>query len=195
MMSTTRSAPTLEWVVATASAVLGVACAATGLIYGAVGRVGIGPGTFPLIAGVCIGTAGILWLVRLVGAPRPDHQASVVGDGSIGVPEDLVAENADIEYAADDTGDGALPDRAGWARIGAVIGSMLTAALLLDVVGYTIAVTVMIAGVLVFVSRRRWWVALPVAAAAALVSRLVFETWLGISLPTSAIDLLSQLGV
>ncbi len=66
--------------------------------------------------------------------------------------------------------DAAFPDRAGWLRVGIIVGAVLVAALALPVIGYTLTMTAMLAVVLFFVSRRPWWLALVLGVAAAVAS-------------------------
>ena len=177
-MSLIRPAPVLELSGAAAALAVGLAVAVTGVSYGLTGSIGIGPGFFPLVAGLLTAGGGALWLGRLLRArvttAPPDLDTSDV------LPEE---EHEDV------------PDTRGWARIGVVVGALLAAALLLDVVGYTLSVTLMLTAVLTLVSRRRWWVALLAGVVAALASRLVFEQWLGTALPVSSLPLLSHLGL
>ncbi len=81
----------------------------------------------------------------------------------------------------------------GWASSA---GSILLAALLLPLLGYTVVMTLQLGTILYFVSKRKLWIAVLVAVGAALASRLVFEVWLGTALPTaSLIDFLAGLGL
>jgi nicotinamide riboside transporter PnuC len=73
--------------------------------------------------------------------------------------------------------------------------ALLLAALVLQLLGYTVVMTLMLGAILFFVSKRKLWMAALVAVGAALASRLVFEVWLGTALPTASIDFLAGLGL
>lgn len=169
----------LEWSTAAVALVGGVAIALVGASYGLTNVTGVGAGFFPTVAGVLVAASGLLWLVQLEVARRVHVAPS----------DDLV------EIVDEDSEEAEFPDRAGWARVGIIVASVLGAALLLPVTGYTVTMTAMLAVVLFFVSKRPWWLALLVGVGAAVVSRLVFESWLGTELPASSIDFIATLGL
>ena len=88
-----------------------------------------------------------------------------------------------------------FPDRQGWIRVGIIAASILLAALFLPLLGYTVVMTLQLGTILYFVSKRKLWISVVVAAGAALASRLVFEVWLGTALPTASLDFLAGLGL
>ena len=81
-----------------------------------------------------------------------------------------------------------------WCGSGSSLAAVLGAAIVLPILGYTLSMTLMLAVVLFFVSKRPWWLALVVGVGAALASRLVFEVWLGTALPVSSIGFLARAG-
>ncbi len=76
-----------------------------------------------------------------------------------------------------------FPDRQGWIRVGIIAASILLVALFLPLLGYTVVMTLQLGTILYFVSKRKLWISVVVAAGAAFASRLVFEVWLGTALP------------
>lgn len=188
----TLSAPlALEWTVATASLIGGVLISVVGLGYGMTSSEGVGAGFFPVVAGSLMGIAGVMWIfqlirakqISLVGLQQPD------GESSSALASLLEDDNSDEGEDAD------FPDRHGWVRVGIVFGSILLAALLLPLLGYTIVMTLQLGLVLRLVSKRKMWIAAVVAVGASLISRFVFEVLLGTALPNSSIDFLSGLGL
>ena len=177
----------LEWSAAAAALVGGIAIALVGLSYGLTNVTGVGAGFFPTVAGILVAVSGGLWLGQLALARRSFD----------GVVQRFEADHElDVHELEDEDGDDAeFPDRAGWLRVGIIVASVLVAALVLPVIGYTLTMTAMLAVVLFFVSKRPWWLALVVGVGAAVASRLVFEGWLGTELPASSIDVLAALGL
>lgn len=203
--TTSRARQYLEWSVVILGAVGGVAIAIAGVGYGLTNVTGVGAGFFPLVAGSAVALGAVLWAFQLLGAIREErrnaaapvgtelthhfdaHRADPPTDTAIGV---LVVDGIDEE---DD--DIALPDRRGVLRILIVAGALVLAAILLPILGYLIAMSLMLFAVMTLVSARRWWVALLIAVGVAVASRFVFADLLGTALPYSSIDLLRMIGL
>ena len=190
----------LEWSVATVSLLGGLVIGSFGWMYGLTNETGVGAGFFPLVAGVLIAAAGVLWLVQLAFAHRAGAAEDDVLVPAAPNPADLTLEEVAERFDADDEiaedGEEAeFPDRAGWIRVGIIAAAILCAALALPVLGYTLTMTLMLATVLFFVSNRPWWLSLIIGIGAAVASRLVFEGWLGTELPSSAIEFIARLGL
>lgn len=189
--TTPRGAVLLEWSVAATSLVGGAVIALFGWHYGLTNVTGVGAGFFPLVAGVLIAVAGAMWLIQLTLARR-----TRVADVPAPATFDDIAERFEADDEIDEDAEEAeFPDRAGWLRVGVIAAAVLGAALLLPILGYTLTMTLMLAVVLLFVSRRPWWLALLVGIGAAVASRLVFEGWLDTALPFSSIGFLARLGL
>ncbi|MGH3640781.1 MAG: tripartite tricarboxylate transporter TctB family protein [Mycobacterium sp.] len=183
----------LEWSVATISLFGGGAIAFVGVTYGLINVTGVGAGFFPTVAGILVSLSGLLWLLQLAFTRRADAASSVeTVDKSF---EDVTHRFEVDDEIDEDAEEAEFPDRAGWLRVGIIVAAVLGAAQVLPVIGYTLSMTLMLAVVLFFVSKRPWWLALVVGIGAALVSRLVFESWLGTELPASSIDFLATLGL
>jgi hypothetical protein len=170
----------LEWSAAAAALLGGIAIAAVGASYGLTNVTGVGAGFFPTVAGILVAVSGALWLLQLAVARKAT--TSIVGETTF---DEIAEDGENAEF----------PDRAGWARVGTIVAAVLGAALVLRILGYTLTMTLMLAVVLFFVSKRPWWLALVVGIGAAFASRLVFESWLGTELPASSIDFLATLGL
>jgi len=196
-MSTFNGPATLEWSMAYLALAGGAVISLVGASYGLTNVTGVGAGFFPCVAGALVALAGLMWVTQLAVARRTAGATpAVVVDAAAPASLASVHTEFDADDEIDEDGDETdFPDRAGWIRVGIIVASVLVAALLLNLLGYTIAMTLMLATVLFFVSKRPWWLALLVALGSALASRLVFEVWLGTALPTSSIDLLALLGV
>jgi hypothetical protein len=198
-MQTLTAPVALEWTVAAAALTGGLAVAVVGAGYGLTNSSGVGAGFFPTAAGILMAVAGALWLLQLHTAGRSEAPvpASAGGDTSEAAPQHE-SESALVSLLDDDNSDEPdvdFPDRQGWARVGIIAGSILLAALLLPLLGYTVVMTLQLGTILYFVSKRKLWISVLVAVGAALASRLVFEVWLGTALPTASLDFLAGLGL
>lgn len=197
----------LEVGVAAASLAGGIALIASGIGYGLFHSPGVGAGFMPTVAGVIIAGTATSWLLRMLRMLRGSrsgtapavapttaavdghgaHDANPMTDSAIGI---LIADGIDEE---DD--DIPMPDARGWLRVAIIVGAMVVGALVLPMLGYTLTVALLLFVVLKFVSERRWWLAAIIAIGAALLSRLVFQVWLGTYLPSSSILWLHMIGI
>jgi hypothetical protein len=83
----------------------------------------------------------------------------------------------------------------GWLRVATLAGSIAVAAILLNVLGYVLTMTGLLATILIVIGRRKAWIAVAVAVAVALLSQLIFEGWLGTNLPHSTLAPFSTWGI
>ena len=197
-MQTLNAPVALEWTVASAAVAGGLAIAGVGAGYGLTNTSGVGAGFFPAVAGSLIALAGVLWIVQLAAARKATAPAPAIGDILESVPPHHDSGSAIVSLLDDDNSEepeADFPDRQGWARVGIIAAALLAAALLLPLLGYTVVMTLMLAAILHFVSKRKLWLAVLAAVGAALASRLVFEVWLGTALPTASIEFLAGLGL
>jgi hypothetical protein len=177
-----------EWLLAAGSAVGGAALVVAATGYGLTAPTGVGAGMMPLVAGLFVGVAGLLWSLRLLRAHRTRSVLPVaeVSDSTLGVF---------LQGEDDELDDAHFPDRTGWMRVGVVVGSVAIAALLLPVLGYSVTMVALLTAVLVLVGGRKLWIAALVAVATTGASRLVFEIWLNTALPHSTLVPLAWLGL
>jgi hypothetical protein len=197
-MQTLNAPVALEWTVASASVAGGLAIAGVGAGYGLTNTSGVGAGFFPTAAGSLIALAGILWVVQLIAARRVAGPSPAIGDSVESVPPHHDSGSALVSMLDDDNSEepeADFPDRQGWTRVAIITAAILSAALLLPLLGYTVVMTLMLGTILHFVSKRKLWLAAVVAVGAALASRLVFEVWLGTALPTASVDFLAGMGL
>jgi hypothetical protein len=175
----------LELALAIAASLGGLAVLLVGSSYGLTNTTGVGAGFMPAVAGILLAVSGLVWVGQLVRTARqPEHPADATN------LVDLIAEDVGDESEVH-----SFPDRSGWARVGILAGSIAAAALLLPVLGYSLTMVALLCVILIVLARRRVWLAILVAVAVSLISRLVFEVWLGTSLPHSMIPVLSWLGI
>lgn len=191
MTSTIQPTPRLEWIPSLGALAGGIALIVNGLGYGVTHDPGVGAGFLPLVAGCILAVTGAVWAVRLGLAAQAHHSMDGPHPATDSALETVLIDG--LDDAADD--DVAMPDRRGWQRVGIVVASLAGAALLLPLLGYTVAVALLLFTVLRFVSERRWWLAALIAVGGALITRLVFQVWLGTSLPTSSLAPLELLGL
>lgn len=185
---------TIEWIVLGATLVVGLAVITMATGYGIAADPGVGAGFLPFVAGIGMIAGGALWAVQLVRQPRvveplPDADAVAQEPATSAAVAFLASDNEE------DAGDANLPDRAGWIRIGIVVGAIAGAATVLPTLGYTLSMALMLFVVLVFVGNRKPLVAVGVAVATTLATRLVFDAWLGTALPSSSIGILAGWGL
>lgn len=83
----------------------------------------------------------------------------------------------------------------GRRAVGLVLGALLVAILLLDVVGYQLSMTALVLFFLVVVGRRRWFESIVVALAAGVGIYALFANVLQVYLPTATVPFLAQLGL
>ncbi|MDV8025226.1 tripartite tricarboxylate transporter TctB family protein [Rhodococcus sp. IEGM 1330] len=182
---------TIEWIVLGATLVVGLATVTMATGYGIAADPGVGAGFLPLVGGLGMILGGAMWAIQLVRAPRttaiePELQLEPATSAAVAFL------SSDNEEDADET---ELPDRAGWIRIGVVVAAIAGAALVLPTLGYTLSMALMLAVVLTFVGKRTPLVAIGVAVATTLATRLVFDVWLGTALPASSISFLADWGL
>jgi hypothetical protein len=183
--SLTQNERRLELALAGSATLGGIAVAGVGTTYGITHSTGVGAGFMPLIAGILLLVSGLVWIAQLVVASRqPQHPADPTN------LVDLIAEDV-----GDESDEHAFPQAAGWKRVGILVGAITVAALLLPILGYSLAMVGLLCVILIVLARRRAWLAVLVAIAVSLASRLVFEVWLGTSLPHSIIPPFSWLGI
>lgn len=116
----------------------------------------VGPTVFPIfVAVLLLGSA----VAVLVGVLR----------GERGVPED--GEDVDQSLPTD------------WATLAKIVGFLVAHLLLIEVIGWAPAATVLFGGVAWSLGARRWWMALLVGVVIAVAVQVVFAGLLGLSLP------------
>ena len=201
-MMTTTSAPNerhLEWAVATLSLLGGCAIAAVAFGYGISHSPGVGAGFMPLVAGTVLGLAGAAWLTQLaVTRPGEGAVATAGATSEAAAPAQRAEDRLEqlLEDAeVDETDEHSLPTALGWVRVATLAGSIAVAATLLDVLGYALAMAGLLTTILLVIGRRKVWIAVAVAVAVALLSQMVFEQWLGTSLPHSTLGPFSTWGI
>lgn len=212
-----RTAHRLAAVVVVLGLLGGIALIVSGAEYGLSSRSGVGPGTFPAAAGVLLALASLIWGAGLLRRPTPAAAPLLkaglgvelthrIGDverqahGRIELDESVTATAVDV-IDPDDQDDPPAPDltpaqaRSGNRRVLLVLAAVAVAATLLDTLGFVMVMTLQLTAILIAAGRQRWWKALLVALAIALVTRFVFGELLGVVLPASGLPLLSTWGI
>lgn len=213
-----RSVHRLAAVVVALGLVGGTALIVSGAEYGLTSRSGVGPGTFPAAAGVLLALASLIWGVGLLRRPVPTAAPLLeaglgpelthrIGDverqahGHIELDESITATAVDVIDPDDPDAEPPAPDltpaqaRSGRNRVLLVLAAVAVAATLLDTLGFVIVMTMQLTAILIAAGRQRWWKALLVASAIALVTRFVFGELLSVVLPSSGLPLLSTWGI
>ncbi len=145
---------------------LGIAISVAGITYGLVARGMPGPGLFPLVLGVALTVLSVIWLVD---------------------PRQRELTTADEDFAVADTRARRLIAVTLIASVGFV--------LLLNPIGYQLAMLVFVGVLLKLVSQRGWISTVVISVAFAFGSYMLFVLVLGVPLPTAAIPLLASIGL
>jgi hypothetical protein len=146
-----------------------------------------------------LGLAALAWLTQLA-LTRPAEGALATAElGAVSeTPVHQAEERLDqlLEDAeVDETDEHSYPTALGWLRVATLAGSIAVAAILLNVLGYVLTMTGLLATILIVIGRRKAWIAVAVAVAVALLSQLIFEGWLGTNLPHSTLAPFSTWGI
>ena len=88
-----------------------------------------------------------------------------------------------------------LPDRAGIARIAAIVGSLTVAAALMNLLGYQVVMFLLLAFLLLVLGRQPVWLTAIVALAGSAGVYRIFVAYLDVPLPAATVALLTKLGL
>ena len=91
--------------------------------------------------------------------------------------------------ASDEEGEPILPDRFGAVRICAIVGTLALCTLLMEVLGFRLAMLGFNVALVVALGERRWIPILLFAAAGSFGVHYVFTTWLDVQLPSGQLGL------
>ena len=128
-------------------------------------KLGPGAGFFPLWLGVAIGGLSLVWLVQ-VSARK-------------GRPKDAAF----------------LPERGGIVRILSVLAALVAVAVLMDLLGFQLAMFVFLVFLLLVLGRQALWLTLIVALLGSVVVYRVFGSYLDVQLPPASLAFLARLGL
>ncbi|SEQ48084.1 putative tricarboxylic transport membrane protein [Lentzea xinjiangensis] len=120
----------------------------------------VGPRAFPYVVGALLVLAG---LAAIIATAR----------GKLGQAEE--AEDVDAGVRTD------------WVTVGKLVAVLVAHLVLIDVVGWPVAATLLFFGA-AWSLGAVWWRALPIAVVLALVVQVVFATGLGLSLPAGIFE-------
>lgn len=124
-----------------------------------------GAGVFPVAIGAVLGLLGAIWLIQC-----------------------LVGRVSREEAPADS-------DRPGRIKIILTIAVIVAFGLLVDLLGYQLTMLLIMATLLTFIARTRWWLTVILSAVMAFGTFALFDLALGVLLPVSGIPFLAQLGL
>ncbi|MFY0408891.1 tripartite tricarboxylate transporter TctB family protein [Solicola sp. PLA-1-18] len=164
--------PLWSAVVAAVVAAVGAAAVVGSLRLGYWTEIGPGPGFFPLWLGVILTVLGLIWLQRSV------------RELLSGSPEEVRPPTAD---------EGVEPYS--WSTVGAILGSLVVLASVLDLVGYQLSMLVFLVFHLKVLGRRGWLLTLVLSVAGSFGVFVVFTRLLTVNLPASSLPFLAGLGL
>lgn len=124
-----------------------------------------GAGVFPLAIGLVLVILGAIWLIQCL-TGRVSRE--------------------------DDPADS---DRAGHIKIILTAAVIVGFALLVNILGYQLTMLFVMATLLTFIAKTKWWLTLILSAAMAFGTFALFDLGLGVLLPVSGIPFLEQLGL
>ncbi|MHB8909929.1 MAG: tripartite tricarboxylate transporter TctB family protein [Syntrophales bacterium] len=128
-------------------------------------KLGPGAGFFPLWLGVAMGVLSLVWLVRV--------------SRRTGKPPNSAA----------------LPDRAGIVRILAITASLVAAALVMNFLGFQVAMFLLLVFLLLVLGRQPLWLTVIIALAGSVGVYRVFVSYLDVQLPAASLAFLTRLGL
>ncbi|MGW6934098.1 tripartite tricarboxylate transporter TctB family protein [Lentzea sp. NPDC054927] len=120
----------------------------------------VGPRAFPYAVGVLLVATGVAAIIA-------------TARGKLGQAE----ESEDV----------AVDSRTDWVTVGKLVAVLIAHLVLIDLVGWPVAATVLFFGA-AWTLGAVWWRALPIAVALALVVQVVFAYGLGLSLPAGIFE-------
>lgn len=166
-------------VVPTALIALSSAVILTSFGLGYWSALGPGPGFFPFWIGLLLAVSSAVWLVQ-----------ALRGNPNVAVP--AVEPATDAEFASDGT---LTAPTAKKRPIWVVLLSLVVLASLLDVLGFQLSMFAFLLFQLKFQGGRKWVLSLLIAAAGSFGVFHLFTDVLQVTLPTSSIDFLENLGL
>jgi putative tricarboxylic transport membrane protein len=128
-------------------------------------KLGPGAGFFPLWLGVAMGALSLVWLVQV---SRRHGKSSTQAS---------------------------LPGRAGITRILAIVGSLTTAALVMNLLGFQVAMFLLLLFLLSVLGRQSLWLTTIIALAGSVGVYRVFVAYLDVQLPVASVAFLAKLGL
>ncbi len=128
-------------------------------------NLGPGPGFFPLWLGVALGAVSLVWLIQV--------------SGRTGRPKNAAF----------------LPQRGGIVRILSVLAALVAIAVLMNVLGFQLAMFLFLVFLLLVLGRQALWLTLIVALLGSVGLYRVFGSYLDVHLPPSSWALLARLGL
>lgn len=128
-------------------------------------EIGPGSGFFPFWMGIIMAGLSAVWLVQITFRP----------------------------FEAD--GEPFLPDRAGMARIFAIVGALFFFTFLAEYVGFQLTMLAFLLFLLLVLGRRSLPITLVISIAGSIGVYFVFKSYLDVQLPASSIEVLRNLGL
>lgn len=140
------------------------------VVWGSLGleyytKLGPGAGFFPLWLGVAMGALSLVWLVQVSRRTGKPPKAA------------------------------SLPDRSGIVRILAIIASLVAAALVMNLLGFQVAMFLLLIFLLLVLGRQSVWLTAIVALAGSVGVYHVFVSYLDVQLPAASLAFLARLGL
>jgi putative tricarboxylic transport membrane protein len=128
-------------------------------------KLGPGAGFFPLWLGVAMGALSLVWLVQVFRRTGTTPKAP------------------------------SLPNRLGIIRILAIIASLVAAALVMNLLGFQVAMFLLLVFLLLVMGRQSVWLTVIISLAGSVGVYRVFVTYLDVQLPASSLAFLARLGL
>jgi hypothetical protein len=163
---------------------LGVAIVISAIALKVTNALGIGPGMFPLISGVLIGGLGLIGSIARIRQFRaPASSSSEEGPA---VPSILDEGETPLESEETFT-------TVNWLRLGLALTLVVVFVLIVPLVGFVLALSLLTLGLMKLVARRTWVLSLVVAVGAGALTYFGFGVFLGIHMTGSSLVFFSWL--
>lgn len=128
-------------------------------------KLGPGAGFFPLWLGVAMGVLSLVWLVHLFRRTGKSPKTA------------------------------SFPNRSGIIRILAIIASLVAAALVMNLLGFQVAMFLLLIFLLLVLGKQSIWLTVIIALAGSVGVYRVFVAYLDVQLPTASLAFLARLGL
>ncbi|MCU1523147.1 MAG: Tricarboxylate transport protein TctB [Microbacteriaceae bacterium] len=163
---------------------LGVAIVISAISLKVTNALGIGPGMFPLVSGGLIGGLGLIGSIARIRQFRaPASSSSEEGPA---VPSILDEGETPLESEETFT-------TVNWLRLGLALTLVVVFVLIVPLVGFVLALSLLTLGLMKLVARRTWVLSLVVAVGAGALTYFGFGVFLGIHMTGSSLVFFSWL--
>ncbi len=167
---------------------LGVAIVITAISLKVTNALGIGPGMFPLVSGVLIGGLGLIGSIARIRQFRAPASSSSEEGPAVGPAAPSILDEGETPLESEETF-----TTVNWLRLGLALTLVVVFVLIVPLVGFVLALSLLTLGLMKLVARRTWVLSLVVAVGAGALTYFGFGVFLGIHMTGSSLVFFSWL--